>query len=325
MSQQSWQREEEVQWKRLEALLAQSGTVGKRMPPAALKEMAFLYRVVINDLARVRSLPELRHLEGYLNNLAQRTHGWVYQRPPVSSRDVVRFFLVDFPACFRKNVLLIALAFSMFALGSGLAIVTVKLDPQTEQYFLPSSTITALDQGVLWTDNVEANPSQSSFLMTNNIRVAVNAFAAGILLGIGTLAILLQNGLFAFGGPLAVCFQHGMGPRLLNFMVAHGVIELSTIFIAGGAGMLIGFAILFPGPYGRWEAVAKKSREALVLILGCFPLLVVAGLIEGMVSMNQHVSSPIRVLVSLLSFVALTAYFGLSGRGQESLSTIRTD
>jgi uncharacterized membrane protein SpoIIM required for sporulation len=105
-----------------------------------------------------------------------------------------------------------------------------------------------------------------------------------------------------------------MGQRLINFMIAHGVIELTTIFIAGGAGMLIGFAILFPGDLPRWRAVRAKSKEALVLIMGCFPLLVLAGLIEGMVSLNQHVGTTTRIVVSMVSAVILVGYLGFSGR-----------
>jgi uncharacterized membrane protein SpoIIM required for sporulation len=314
MSATRWLQEQEPQWQRLESLLSRSQTATTALPPQEIRELGLLYRSLINDLSRAQSQPESQHLEPYLNNLAQRCHSRVYERPPTSWRNVRDFFLVDFPRCFRKNVVLIALAFLMFVLGSALAMATVHQHPETERYFLPPAQIEQLDKGILWTDQTQANPSQSSFLMTNNIRVAVNAFAMGIMLGVGTLVLLFHNGLFAFGGPLQVCMEHGMGQRLINFMIAHGVIELTTIFIAGGAGMLIGFAILFPGDLPRWRAVRAKSKEALVLIMGCFPLLVLAGLIEGMVSLNQHVGTTTRIVVSMVSAVILVGYLGFSGR-----------
>jgi uncharacterized membrane protein SpoIIM required for sporulation len=200
---------------------------------------------------------------------------------------------------------------------------TVHSNPETETYFLPQTIIQQLDRGTLWTDNMKANPSESSFLMTNNIRVAFNAFAFGILFGVGSLLLLFHNGLFAFGGPLQVCIQHGMGNRLVNFMIAHGVIELTTIFIAGGAGMLIGFALLFPGDLPRWQAVRVKSKEATILIAGCVPLLVIAGMIEGMVSLNRHVDTPTRIAVAASSALFLIAYLGFSGR-KETHPTIKS-
>lgn len=314
MTRKLWRAEREPQWHRMEALLARSQHTLTLLKPDEIREMGLLYRGIINDLSHVQSSTEYRHLEPYLNNLVQRGHARLYARSATSWKDVLRFFYVDFPRCFRRNSALIGLAFLMFMIGTGIALATVHFHPETETYFMPQPVIDQLDLGVLWTDNLQANPSESSFLMTNNIRVAINAFAYGIIFGVGTLLLLLQNGLFAFGGPLAVCFEHGMGGRLLTFVTAHGVIELFTVFIAGGAGMLIGFSLLFPGALSRWTAVQEKSKDALILIMGCFPLLILAGLIEGMVSLNRSVGVEIRITVALASALFLVAYLGRSGR-----------
>lgn len=314
MTTRQWLQEQEPKWERLETLLKRSRHSMSALKAAEIRELGLLYRGAVNDLSRVQSLPEFLYLEPYLNNLVQRCHGRVYERPPATWRDVAHFFLVDFPRCFRRHWQLIGLAFFVFVIGSAIAMATVHYHPETETYFLPQTIIDQLDRGLLWTDTRDAAPSESSFLMTNNIRVAINAFAYGTLFGVGTLLLLFHNGLFAFGGPLQVCMAHGMGFRLINFMVAHGVIELTTIFIAGGAGMLIGFSILYPGDLPRWEAVKQKSREALILIMGCFPLLVLAGLIEGLVSLNRHVDTPTRLAVAITSGIFLAIYLGLSGR-----------
>lgn len=314
MSHKRWLKNQEPDWQRLEVLLEKSRHATAFLSPMEIRELGQLYRGVINDLSRAQSQPEAQHLEPYLNNLVQRCHGRVYERPPTRWKDVAQFFLQDFPRCFRKNTALIGLAFFLFVAGSAVAMLTVHFNPQTETYFLPQTVIDQLDQGVLWTDTMQANPSESSFLMTNNIRVAFNAFTFGVLFGVGTLLLLFHNGLFAFGGPLQVCFQHGMGWKLLNFMLAHGVIELTTIFIAGGAGMMIGFALLFPGELPRWQAVREKSREAILLIAGCVPLLVIAGIIEGMVSLNKAVPPVARLAVAVASGVWLVAYLGFSGK-----------
>lgn len=314
MSTRQWILEQEPRWQRLESLLDEARTSMKLLSQQELRELSLLYREAVTDLARVQALPEARHLEPYLNNLVQRCHGRIYEKPPASWQDVSRFFTHDFPGCFRKNLPFICLAFATFMLGALLASLTLALDPETQTYFLPPSAIENLQKGVLWMDRTTAHPAESSFLMTNNIRVAINAYTAGIMFGVGTLAILLHNGMFAFGGPLSVCFAYGMGFRLLNFILPHGVIELTTIFIAGGAGMIIGFALLFPGDRPRWEAVREKGRESLILIMGCIPLLVIAGIIEGMISLNREVDTPIRMGVSLLSAICLFSYLAFAGR-----------
>ncbi len=313
-----WQTEQEPKWTRLEALLNKSQVSMKLLSPHEVRDLALLYRNAVNDLSRVQSAPDLQHLEPYLNSLVQRGHGRIYERPPIRLRDVLHFFVVDFPRCCRKNMIFVGLAALMFLVGTVIAMLTVHFNPETERFFLPAPIISQLDHGVLWTDASQARPSESSFLMTNNIRVAINAFALGIVFGVGSLLLMLHNGLFAFGGPLMVCINHKMGWRLINFVVAHGVIELTTIFIAGGAGMLIGFTLLFPGNLPRWQAVRMRSRESLVLIMGCVPLLVIAGLIEGLISLNRAVELPVRLSVAGLSAVFLIAYLGFSGRKADS-------
>jgi len=313
MRYQQWMIEREADWSRLEELLRLSEGTIYQLSADEMRETGLLYRGLMNDLSRARTSPDHQHLVPYLNNLALRCHGRVYESPPTRLQNVLVFFLKDFPRCFRRNFPLIFLAFATFVLGTVIAMATVKLDPTTASQFLPPNVIEQLKAGKLWTDDMKAVPSQSSFIMTNNIKVAIQAYAGGIFFGVGTLLILFSNGMFAFGGPLQVCFRYGLGRHLLLFCMAHSVIELTTVFIAGGAGMMVGFALLFPGDLPRWEAVRIKAKESLVLVMGCFPLLVIAGCIEGMVSLNQSVGAPIRVLIALCSGAFLAVYLGFSG------------
>ena len=98
-----------------------------------------------------------------------------------------------------------------------------------------------------------------------------------------------------FGAVLALVYRAGYGNDLVQFMIGHGVIELSCIFLAGGAGLLIGSAFLMPGDLSRSDALKTRGLEAIRLIAGCVPLLVVAGTIEGFISpapINPRSSSP---------------------------------
>lgn len=311
-----WALEREKEWGRLEDLLEHSATSVYQLPPEEIRELGLMYRSAINDLSRARSTPEYQHLVPYLNNLVQRIHARVYEAPPTRFEDILNFIFVSFPQCFRRNFAPILLAFVTFVLGSLLAMITIQVDNASAPYFLAPELIDQVADGKLWMDTVEAAPSKSSMLMTNNIKVAFNAYVGGIFFGIGTLAILFFNGMFAFGGPLQICMQYGMGDKLLLFMLPHGIIELTTIFISGGAGMIIGFSLLFPGDQPRWQHVQKKARESLILIAGCVGLLVIAGIIEGMVSLNQAVPSTVRILVAATSGILLFSYLAFSGTGK---------
>jgi uncharacterized membrane protein SpoIIM required for sporulation len=151
--------------------------------------------------------------------------------------------------------------------------------------------------------------------MTNNIQVMFYAFAFGALVGIGTLYIMAFNGA-SIGAVLALTYRAGFGHELVAFMAGHGVIELTCIFIAGGAGLLVGGAILMPGDLSRFDALRLRGREAIQLIVGCIPLLVLAGTIEGFIS-PAPISPTIKFSIAILTGLALYTYLLLAGREVE--------
>ena len=113
--------------------------------------------------------------------------------------------------------------------------------------------------------------------------MAFLAFAGGVLLGLGTVYVLVSNGL-ALGSVLGAAHFYGVAPLLWSFVSPHGYLELTCIVIAGAAGLMLGDAMLRPGLLLRREALARAARRAVELVLGAAPVLIVAGLIEGFVS-----------------------------------------
>jgi uncharacterized membrane protein SpoIIM required for sporulation len=123
----------------------------------------------------------------------------------------------------------------------------------------------------------------SSAIFTNNVRVTFVAFAGGILLGLGTAAVLLFNGalLGAVGG---LAIEAGNGARLVELVSPHGVLELTCIVVAGAAGLRMGWAVVEPGRIRRAEALLTEARVAVEIVLGTAPWLVLAGLVEGFIT-----------------------------------------
>ena len=143
------------------------------------------------------------------------------------------------------------------------------------------------------------------------------AFAYGAFFGIGTLYVLFQNGLI-IGGVLGVCYKTNpeFGNALVTFMVGHGVIELSCIFIAAGAGMLIGYSLINPGDLKRGEALKKNGLEAVRLAIGCACLLVIAGIIEGFLSPSA-LPAAVKFGTGILTGIIMYSYLLLAGRTDE--------
>ena len=138
-------------------------------------------------------------------------------------------------------------------------------------------------------------------------KVAIGAFAMGITFAIGTIFILIINGLH-LGTIFGACHMHGLARQLLTFVYGHGPLELSAIFICGGGGLLMGKALLFPGRFRRIEALKMISKDAFSLLAGCIPLFLIAGTIEGFVSPQETISATLKYTIGMLSFLTLGLY-----------------
>jgi uncharacterized membrane protein SpoIIM required for sporulation len=150
--------------------------------------------------------------------------------------------------------------------------------------------------------------------MTNNIRVALLCFAGGIAFGLFSVYVLVTNGLTT-GVVMGLAAHYGMGSSLLGFVIGHGVIELSVIFMAGGAGLQLGWALLNPGSYTRRDALAQAARRAVMITVVAVPLLIVAGTIEGLFSPTDAPLA-LHIAVGLISGICMYAYLFLAGRSR---------
>src|SRR5439155_12636659 len=165
-----------------------------------------------------------------------------------------------------------------------LAYLAALLDSPLRDAFVPAQLRTVMASGRTWTDiQPGVRPGMATIIFTNNIQVAFLAFSGGVLVGLGTVYVLVSNGL-ALGGVLGAAQFYGVAPLLWSFISPHGYLELTCIVIAGAAGLMLGDALLRPGLLLRREALAHASRQAVELVMGAAPVLVVAGLIEGFVS-----------------------------------------
>ena len=276
-------------WERLEMLLAKVESAGvSRLPESEALEIARLYRKATSDLAQAQTFVRDADVLHYLNGLVGRGHGVVYRTPSFSWRAAIDFFWNEYPARVRRHAkpVLAAAAILFGAMAVGFSVIAFDFDAR--DYVLPDDfryVEKKLAEQDHWGAEItpDAAPQVSAFIMTNNIRVSMQAFTAGIFLGLGTTLVLAFNG-FQIGGILGVLAHYGKATMLLSFVVGHGVIELTCICIAGGAGFVLASGLIAPGDLSVKDALIERGREAALLALGTVPLLVVAGTIEGFVS-----------------------------------------
>ena len=172
--------------------------------------------------------------------------------------------------------------------------------------------VETIDRHEMWTHSIVGiKPLASSAIMTNNMSVGFTTFALGITGGIGTIYMMAFNGLL-MGVIGMACWFSGMSLQLWSFVAPHGVLELPAIFIAGGAGLRIAQGLLFPGILPRRESLSRSGLEAVKLLLGTIPILIIAGLIEAFVSPTAMAMS-LKFSMAAALFVLLAVYlFGMA-------------
>ena len=304
-------------WEELDRLLARSTKGASQLSPAEIRLLGRLYRSATADLALAqRDFPNHR-VTVYLNQLAARAHAAVYQSEPLILRRLKDFVTGGFAQLYRRNLSFTLVATLMFVLPALLSGISAAMVPGSARWLLPASAqdlAASIEEEGLWTDiPIEERPYASSFIMQNNIQVAFLAFGGGIPGGLLTVWVMVMNGI-NLGTLTGLTSYYGLGFDLWTFVIGHGVIELSVIFIAGGAGLSLGWAVIHPGVLRRGDALVQAARQSIQLLVGCIPLLVVAGIIEGFISPAEGIPAVFKWLVGFGTGVALYAYLFLAGR-----------
>jgi uncharacterized membrane protein SpoIIM required for sporulation len=309
-------------WTELEGLLERVERGGLHtLPVAEAQRFAALYRTVSGDLMVARTRTANAEVVDYLNDLVARAYVQVYRSPRLRLDDARRFYRSEFPRELRAHGRLVALAAACLLAGGALGAAGVSLDPSAAPYLLPEGhadidpveRVREEESGGV--QRAGAQASFSSFLFTHNMRVSFLVFALGLTLGIGTVALLFMNGVML--GSLAAAY-HAAGEGLFfwAWILPHGIPELTAIFIAGGAGLVLARGVIAPGGAARGPSVRAAGRASVRLVLGLLPILVVAGVIEGTLSQVHEpiLPYPLKIAFALVGGALLYAWL-LRGGG----------
>lgn len=250
-----------------------------------VEELALRYRQVLQDHAWARARFPGTGAAQRLLRLAV-LGGTVLQREDEGRFSLVRFFFNRFPAAVRTSMPWIGVATGLFLVTALLGWAVAVYEPGVAVALLGPATVEGLKHGHLWTESLTTTlpPSYtSSAIATNNMSVALMAWAGGALFGLGSLWVAMFNG-FILGAVFGVTARFSMAAELGNFVIAHGLLELTLILVCAGAGLSIGVAILRAGDLPRSVTVPRAAREALVVLLGCLPWFLLLAIVEGVLS-----------------------------------------
>ena len=256
------------------------------------------YREVATDLARLRTADRGRGGDAVftLSRLVSSGHNLLYRRPSQGLARIGTFLAIEIPRELRRSWRHILVASALLFVPAIGTVVAIVRDPALATRMLPPGMIARAEEGqrrgqsgadYLPNGEEEKGSALSAFLMTNNIRVSLVAFAGGITAGVLTVYALVFNGIAALGAGVGLYITKGIGAQILGFVAAHGVLELSAICISGGAGLLLATAMLVPGDRTRREALVSNGMRSLHLVACVIIFLILAGLIEGNISPSK--------------------------------------
>lgn len=306
-------RQNKDKWKEYEALLEGSA---QDTDPDRLAE---LYLQLTDDIAYARTFYPNSKVVRYLNSLGVRTHLAVYRNKKEARSRLLTFWIDEMPLLMLRAHRYVLYAFLVFVFGLLLGVLsTVNRSTYFEGFF-----------GEYYTRMTEENIRKGEptgvynredpmpmfiRIAINNIAVSFRVFAAGLLFGFGALLGIpdLVSGVFQTGVMVGVFFANfwikGQA-HAIPIVWIHGTLELSAIVIAGGAGLMMGLKILFPGTHSRLHALQQGAADGVKIVFGLTPVFLVAAFLEGFVTRHSGMPPLMLWSIILLSAAFVLGYY----------------
>lgn len=253
-----------------------------------------LYRSTIEDLSLCQTrLPE-SDVCSYLNTLVIKANLKMHREKKIPLSGLFTFIFIRLPDAIKYSCKEFIFSIIIFMITITICFFMITSKPEYAEIFLPGDFYTnaMIDLEKMETfknfDNIpeEQRGNMSLYIWFNNVKVSIIAFTLGITIGIGTLFMLIFNGML-LGGLGTVYYLNGHFIDFFSIVMLHGSIELTAIFLATGAGFSIGNALLFPGRYRRRDKLKVAIKNGFTVLIGVVILLLAAALFEGLVTTQK--------------------------------------
>src|SRR3954469_19915592 len=264
---------------------------------------------VTDDLAYARTFYPDSNTAKYLNGLAAQFHQKIYRNKKEKKGRIFWFWQYELPFLFKKYHRQFLYSFLFFVLFALMGAVSAKYDDNFVRLILGDDYVNMTN------DNIEKGDpfgvykqgdgvSMFFFIAYNNIAVSFYGYVLGIFVSMGSLWLLLNNGLM-MGSFQYYFISKGLGPKFITVVFMHGTLELWSMIVAGAAGLILGNSILFPGTYNRTASIMRGGKDGLKIVIGLIPLFLTAAFFESFVT--RYTEMPLwtsfSILVGSLAFI----------------------
>ncbi|MFD1063520.1 stage II sporulation protein M [Winogradskyella litorisediminis] len=273
-----------------------------------------IYIELTDHLSYAKTFYTSSNTERYLNQLATKAHQRIYKTKKESKNRLISFFKTEFPLMFRQHHRELLIAFLTFAFFVFVgAYSTASDDDFVRTFGLSDGYVNMTLENIEKGDPMAVYKEQGEFHMflgitLNNIKVALMAFGYGILFGVGSLYIMLRNGIM-LGSFQYFFYEQGLLWESARTIWIHGTIEISVIVIAGCAGLVMGNGMLFTGTYTRLESFKRGVKNGLKILISTIPFFIIAGFLEGFVTRHTEMPDWLAILIIGSSLALILFYY----------------
>ncbi|MBL0103033.1 MAG: stage II sporulation protein M [Bacteroidetes bacterium] len=292
-------------WGELEELLKED-----RKDPDKLTN---LFVKVTDDLSYARTFYPNRYVRVYLNDLAQQLFHLLYKNKKSGRNKFISFWteqLPDIMYSVRKELLA---SFVIFVISLLIGIFSARHDPGFAKLILGSDYVKMTEENIRNGDPMGVYKKAEGFGMFlqigfNNLRVAFFIFVLGIIYGIGSAFMVIYNGIMV---GVFQYFFYRQGLFLTSFLTIwmHGTLEMSSMIIAGAAGITMGKGLVFPGTFRRNQSFFISTRRGIKILVSLLPIITLAAFIESFLTRHTEFPTSIKALIIVASFAFMLFYF----------------
>ena len=265
-------------------------------------ELAERFIKITDDLAYAKTFYPKSKTTDYLNGLAAKLHQSIYKNKTEKSNRFITYWKFELPLLFKKYQKQLLYSLIFFLVFCFMGALSAKYDSNFLRLILGPEYVDMTNANIAKGDPFGVYKSQGEFVMfvsiaANNIFVSLVTYVSGIFFSIGSVIYMLQNGLM-IGSFEYYFFSKGLGIQSLLVIWIHGTIEISSIVIAGGAGLVLGNSLLFPKTFKRLESLKRGAKDSMKMAIGLFPLFIIAAFFEGFVT--RHTEMPVWLSLTII-------------------------
>lgn len=278
------------------------------------------YRKICHHLAIAKHRRYSTYLIERLNQLVLECHHLLYKHNPKFNYQLLNFLIRGFPNALYTNKKFVWLSTALFLIPGLMMFILCYLNNDMIYSVMGAENVRSFENMYDLENSAIGRDRESDtdllmfgYYIKHNISISFQIFAGGIVYGLGSVVFLIFNGV-VLGATAGHIANIGLGETFFPFVVGHGSFELTAIVLSGAAGLMIGFALIDPGPHSRIVALQKASHEAIKIIYGSTIMLIIAAFLEAFWSSSSVLPSEIKYSVGAFFWIIVIAYCYFLGK-----------